>query len=331
MQQFLGTGEVLRTSLNTRCRAYLSDWKDAEGTSHFIGRANIGAVSLNLPMIWMKAKKGNTNFFNCLSAYLEMVRKFLIKRYRAVANNQASHNPLAFTQGGLFGGYLQPEEKVGDMVKMFTASFGITALNELNVLVEGKPLHESDQKFINEVVSYIRREVDRFKEEDGYLYALYGVPAESLCGTQVQQFRAKYGVIDGVSDKEYFTNSFHMHVSANINPFTKQDKEWELFHKINGGHIGYGRMDVSKPNVVKGIVLRAMSLGYYYGVNAQKSFCDDCGETWHDSNTEVCPKCGSGNILTIDRVCGYIGYSKQKGHTRFNDAKLAEVKDRISM
>ena len=90
-------------------------------------------------------------------------------------------------------------------------------------------------------------------------------------------------------------------------------------------------MDVSKPEVVKGIVLRAMSLGYYYGVNAQKSFCGDCGAAWHDEDLDECPSCKSGNVLTIDRVCGYIGYSKQNGNTRFNEAKLAEVHDRISM
>lgn len=313
------------------CRAYLSDYYDENGEMFFVGRCNIGAASLNLPMIYMKAKEENKDFYRVLDVYMEMIRGFLIRRYNAVAESRASTNPLAFTQGGLRGGNLQPNDKIGDIVNGFTASFGITALNELNQLHEGKPLHESDGVFLNEVVDYFNNTIEKFKNEDGKLYAAYGVPAESLAGTQLQQFRKKYGIIEGVSDREYFTNSFHAHVSAEINPFTKQDNEFKLFHKVNGGHIQYTRVDTDKPNVVKGIVLRGMSMGFYSGVNAEKNFCDDCGHKWADSSSDNCPKCKSHNIYTIDRVCGYLGFSKQKGNTRFNDSKLAELKDRISM
>ncbi|AZV01929.1 ribonucleotide reductase of class III (anaerobic), large subunit [Aeromonas phage Akh-2] len=252
------------------CRAFLS-----EGCGSFIGRANIGAVSLNLPMIYMQ----EGDFYANLAHYLLMIRLLLIKRYEYVAKAPCSTNPLAFTQGGLMGGTKRPEEPIGDIVKQFTASFGITALNELNVLHEGKPLHESDQTFITEVVDFINKVITKFRDEDGYLYALYGTPAESLCGTQVQQFRNKYGIIKGVSDREYFTNSFHMHVSAPINPFTKQDLEANLYHSVNGGHIQYTRLDTDKPNVVKGVILRGMMMGFYSGVNANKCFCQDCGHS----------------------------------------------------
>lgn len=314
------------------CRAYLSDFYDENGEMFFVGRANIGAVALNLPMIYMKAKEESLDFFDVLSYYLEMMRNFLKRRYDVVANNKASTNPLCFTQGGMKGGNLNPEDLIGDIVKGFTASFGITALNELNVLHENKPLHKSDKTFVNEVVDFIDNTVKQYKKEDGYLYALYAVPAESLAGTQREQFVKKYGVVDGVSDKAYFSNGFHCHVSAEISPFEKQDQEFELFHKINGGHIQYTRVDTTKPNIVKGIVLRGMSMGFYSGINANKSFCEDCG--WSpekDVDVECCENCGSKNILEINRVSGYLGFSKQKQHTRFNDAKLAELKDRYSM
>ena len=313
------------------CRAYLSEYFDEKGEMFFTGRANIGAVSLNLPMIYMKAKEEGKNFYDVLDVYLQMIRKFLLRRYDCVANSRASTNPLAFTQNGMKGGNLKPWEKVGKLVDGFTASFGITALNELNQLHEQKSLVESDGVFVNSVVDYISEVVARFKDEDGRLYALYGTPAESLAGVQLQQFKTKYGVIPNVSDRAYFTNSFHAHVSEEISPFTKQDVEFKLFHKINGGHIQYTRVDTNKPNVVKGIVLRGMSMGFYSGVNAEKNFCDSCGHKWSDSRLSDCPECGSHDIYTIDRVCGYLGFSKQKGDTRFNDAKLAEVKDRISM
>ena len=303
------------------CRAFLS-----EGCGSFVGRANIGAVSLNLPMIY----KLEGDFFSNLTVYLNMIRSLLAKRYEYVAKAPCSTNPLAFTQGGLMGGTKSPSDQIGDIVKQFTASFGITALNELNVLHEGKPLHESDQTFVTEVVGFINKYIQSAREQDGYLYALYATPAESLCGTQVQQFRAKHGVIPGVSDREYFTNSFHMHVSAEINPFTKQDLEFNLFHMVNGGHIQYTRLDTDKPNVVKGVILRGMMLGFYSGVNANKCFCQDCG---HSANRELieCDKCGSTNIAEINRVCGYLGYSKISGDTRMNSSKMQEIRDRRSM
>lgn len=315
------------------CRAYLSQYYDENGNLVFTGRANIGAASLNLPMIWKKSN-GET-FFEDLEYYMQMIREFLIGRYDAIANNYCSSNPLAFTQGGLHKGTKNPNEKIGhDIVKSFTASFGITALNELNVLMENKPLHESDQRKVKDVVDFINVKIEEFKEQDGYLYALYGTPAESLCGTQLRQFRNKYGVIKGVSDREYFSNSFHMHVTAPISPFEKQDKEYELFHKVTGGHIQYVRLTNTKnlPAIAM-IILRAMSMGFYAGVNFNLVICEDCGHrpsgAAHD--VEHCPNCGSYNILLIARLCGYIGYGKRKGESRFNDSKLAEVADRISM
>lgn len=312
------------------CRAYLSDFKDESNESFFVGRANIGASSLNLPMIWMKAKEEQRDFYEVLEQYLGLIRKFLNKRYDYLSKVKASTNPLCFMQGGLVGGNLQPNETIGELLKGFTSSFGITALNELNNLMEGKHIHETDTPAVDKVVDFIVSYVDNAKEEDGKLFALYGTPAEGLCGTQVKQFRNKYGVVENVSDKDYFSNSFHCHVTAEISPFKKQDLEKTNYHKINGGHINYARVDTEKPNVVKGIVLRAMSLGFYSGVNAECTFCDDCG--WSSNKTvDLCESCGSLNLMEIDRVSGYLGYSKQKGTTRFNDAKLSELRDRVSM
>lgn len=324
---YKSTGKVISAM---GCRAYLSDWKDENGESQFTGRANIGAVSLNLPMIWQKSK--GKDFYKDLDYYLELTRSFLKKRYDAVANNLCSTNPLAFTQGGIIGGTKKPTDKIGmDIVKSFTASFGITSLNELNMLMEGKPLHESDQKLVISVVQYIQDKVDMFKEEDGYLYALYGTPAESLAGTQLKQFKKMFGVVPGVSDRDYFTNSFHCHVSADIDPFTKQSLEYDLFHMINGGHIQYGRMGNPKNTVaVKAFVRRGMEMGFYLGTNHPVRTCEDCGHH-PDSPVVECPECGSNNITVIDRVCGYLGISEASGGGRFNDGKLAELKDRISM
>lgn len=308
------------------CRAFLSE--DDSGV--FEGRANIGAVSLNLPMIWQESK--GERFWDDLDRYLELTRKFHQKRYVAIADNVCSTNPVAFTQGGLIGGFKKPTDKIGmDIVRHFTASFGITALNEFNVLVEGKPLHESNRRFVNLVVDHIAAKVKQFKEEDGFLYALYGTPAESLAGTQLRQFRDRFGVIEGVSDNEYFSNSFHCHVSADIDPFTKQDMEAELFHKLTGGHIIYCRIwDRKNFEAMEALILRAMEMGFYFGINFDLVVCEDCHHR-PDEYTEVCPECGSTRVTAIARICGYLGFRATNGSTRVNDSKLAEMRQRVSM
>ena len=309
------------------CRAYLTEWHDKNDKAITIGRCNIGAVSLNLPLIWQVAKKEDKGFFYVLKDRMEVIREFFKKRYDAIRHTKACTNPMCFTQGGLYGGNLKPEDEIGSLTEYMTASFGITALNELSILATGKTLKE-DSKFANIVVDFINENIEEFKKEDGYLYALYGTPAESLCGTQAKQYREYTG---DNQFGDYFTNSFHLHVSEDVTPFEKQDKEYELFHKCNGGHIQYVRLDnPNNFNAVKTLIERGMSMGFYQGVNFDAAYCEDCGS--HSTNVgNTCPHCGSHNLSVISRVCGYLGYSNVNGKSRMNDAKMAEIKDRKSM
>lgn len=309
------------------CRAYLTEWHDKNDKAITIGRCNIGAVSLNLPLIWQVAKKEDKGFFYVLKDRMEVTREFFKKRYDAIRHTKACTNPMCFTQGGLYGGNLKPEDEIGSLTEYMTASFGITALNELSILATGKTLKE-DSKFANIVVDFINENIEEFKKEDGYLYALYGTPAESLCGTQAKQYREYTG---DNQFGDYFTNSFHLHVSEDVTPFEKQDKEYELFHKCNGGHIQYVRVDnPDNVDAVKALVQRGMSMGFYQGVNFDAAYCEDCGS--HSTNVgNTCHHCGSHNLSVISRVCGYLGYSNVNGKSRMNDAKMAEIKDRKSM
>lgn len=309
------------------CRAYLTEWHDKNGKAITIGRCNIGAVSLNLPLIWQVSKKEDKGFFYVLKDRMEVIREFFKKRYDAIRHTKACTNPMCFTQGGLYGGNLKPEDEIGSLTEYMTASFGITALNELSILATGKTLKE-DSKFASIVVDFINENIEEFKKEDGYLYALYGTPAESLCGTQAKQYREYTG---DNQFGDYFTNSFHLHVSEDVTPFEKQDKEYELFHKCNGGHIQYVRVDnPDNVDAVKALVQRGMSMGFYQGVNFDAAYCEDCGS--HSTNVgNTCPHCGSHNLSVISRVCGYLGYSNVNGKSRMNDAKMAEIKDRKSM
>ena len=319
------------------CRAFLSPWYEKGGMNPaddndkpvYVGRFNVGAVSLNLPMIYAKAEKENKDFYEVLDYYLELIRKLHIRTYEYLGEMRASTNPLAYCEGGFYGGHLGIHDKIKPLLKTATASFGITALNELQQLHNKKSLVE-DGQFAIEVMEHINKKVAQFKEEDGNLYALYGTPAENLCGLQVKQFRKKYGIIENVSDREYVSNSFHCHVSEDISPIRKQDLEKRFWDLMNGGKIQYVKYPIDyNKKAIETLIHRAMDMGFYEGVNLSLAYCDDCGHS--ELEMDVCPKCGSENLTKIDRMNGYLSYSRVKGDTRLNDAKMAEIKDRRSM
>ena len=319
------------------CRAFLSPWYERGGMHPaddkdvpvFVGRFNIGAVSLHLPMILAKARQESRDFYEVLDYYLNLIRQLHIRTYSYLGNMRASTNPLAYCEGGFLGGHLKLTDKIKPLLKTATASFGITAFNELQMLYNGKSLVE-DGSFALEVLEYINKEVNRFKEEDGNLYAIYGTPAENLCGLQVQQFRAKYGIVEGVSDREYVSNSFHCHVTEDITPIQKQDLEYRFWELSNGGKIQYVKYPIDyNITAIKTLVRRAMDMGFYEGVNLSLAYCDDCGH--QELEMDVCPKCGSRNLTKIERMNGYLSYSRVHGDTRLNDAKMAEIAERKSM
>lgn len=647
------------------CRAFLSPWykkggmqsADENDTPVFVGRFNIGAVSLHLPMILAKARQENKDFHEVLDYYLNLIRQLHIRTYAYLGEMKASTNPLAYCEGGFYNpetnapAHLKPHDKIKPLLKAATASFGITALNELQMLYNGKSLVE-DGNFALETLEYINKKVKEFKEEDGNLYAIYGTPAENLCfigdteiqtypnnkkikdikegdlvysfnekehkvelkkvvaakmtqkntvvvkvtfdngqseictpnhpfavrkmttnkleqftgreqieyvaakdlkkgdrvksnyvyknsagrlecsiyhdgshqliqninaeyaygtkpngyvthhkdedklnnlfenlqylpdathrshhyknniakycytsesqsganntfynkhhsdtaklknriahlgrsiiridinnniierfdclndvqkhgytrhlaklacdgirkvvqgshyyknsywyysdtypelaetnhkvvsvevlstlhdvynievkdnhnyfvggnngilvhncGLQVKQFRAKYGIIEGVSDREYVSNSFHCHVTEDITPIQKQDLESRFWNLSEGGRIQYVKypVDYNIP-AIKTLVRRAMDMGFYEGVNLSLAYCNDCGH--QELSMDVCPVCGSKNLTKIDRMNGYLSYSRVHGDTRLNDAKMAEIADRKSM
>lgn len=319
------------------CRAFLSPWYERGGmepadendTPVFEGRFNLGVVSLHLPMILAKARRESKDFYEVLDHYLEMIRGLHKRTYDYIGELRASVNPIAFCEGGLLGGHLKPEEKIKSLLPPMTMSYGITALNELQELYNGKSIRE-DGQFALDVMQHINDYVTRIKKEDHILYAIYGTPAESLCGLQVEQFRKIYGIIEHVSDREYVSNSFHCHVSENMSPIEKQDKEGRFWNYFNGGKIQYCRYNLGyNKEAIKTLVLRAMKMGFYEGVNLAMCYCEDCG--YQQVEMDVCPKCGSSKITKIDRMNGYLGFTRVHGETRYNAAKNSEIADRVSM
>ncbi|MFR2318474.1 MAG: anaerobic ribonucleoside-triphosphate reductase [Enterocloster sp.] len=319
------------------CRAFLSPWyerggmhpADEKDVPVFEGRFNIGVVSLHLPMILAKSRQEGRDFYEVLDYYLELIRKIHVRTYAYLGEMKASTNPLAYCEGGFYGGHLGLHDKIKPLLKTATASFGITAFNELQQLYNKKSLVE-DGQFALEVLEHINKKIDDFKEEDGNLYAIYATPAENLCGLQVKQFRKKYGIIENVSDREYVSNGFHCHVTEDITPIQKQDLEYRFWELSNGGKIQYVKYPVSyNKEAIRTLVRRAMRMGFYEGVNLSLAYCDDCGH--EELEMDVCPVCGSKNLTKIDRMNGYLSYSRVKGDTRLNEAKMAEIAERVSM
>ena len=319
------------------CRAFLSPWYEKGGMHPidendkpiFEGRFNLGVVSLHLPMILAKARRESKDFYEVLDYYLELIRGLHKRTYDYIGELRASVNPVAFCEGGLLGGNLKPTDKIKTILPPMTMSYGITALNELQRLYNGKSIRE-DGQFALEVMQYINDYTNKIKEEDHILYAIYGTPAESLCGLQIEQFRKIYGIIENVSDKPYVSNSFHCHVSEQMSPIEKQDKEGRFWNLFNGGKIQYCRYNLGyNKEAIKTLILRAMDKGFYEGVNLAMCYCEDCGYQQVEMN--ICPKCGSKMITKIDRMNGYLGFTRVHGETRYNEAKNAEIADRVSM
>ena len=319
------------------CRAFLSPWferggmepADAADRPVFVGRFNIGVVSLHLPMIYARAKQESRPFYEVLDYYLELIRQLHIRTYAYLGEMRASTNPLAYCEGGFYGGHLGIHDKIKPLLKAATASFGITALNELQELHNGKSLVE-DGQFAIDTLQHINDKINEYKQADGNLYAIYGTPAESLCGLQVTQFRKKYGIVENVSDRPYVSNSFHCHVTEDISPIEKQDLEKRFWDLSNGGKIQYVKYPIDyNLDAIRTLVRRAMKMGFYEGVNLSLAYCDDCGH--QELEMDVCPKCGSKNLTKIERMNGYLSYSRVKGDTRLNDAKMAEIAERKSM
>jgi len=292
------------------CRAFLSPWyekggmhpADEEDKPVFEGRCNLGVVSLHLPMILAKARREGKDFYSVLDYYLEIIRNLHKRTYDYIGQLRASVNPVAFCEGGLYGGNLKPNDKIKSILPPMTMSYGITALNELQRLYNGKSIRE-DGEFALETMKYIQSYIERIKEEDHILYAIYGTPAESLCGLQIEQFRKIYGIVENVSDREYVSNSFHCHVSENMSPIEKQDKEERFWNYFNGGKIQYCRYNLGyNKEAIKTLILRAMDKGFYEGVNLAMCYCEDCG--YQQVEMDICPKCGSSMITKIDRMNG---------------------------
>lgn len=239
---------------------------------------------------------------------------------------KAKTNPLFFQHGGCHI-KLNANDSIKPAIDTFTWSIGYIGLEEVTQALLGKSLHE-EPELAEHTLHILNKLIEEGKKLTGLRLALYSTPAESLCEKFLKADRQLFGTIVGVTDKDYYTNSFHVDVRANIPADKKQEIECKLFHKATGGRIVYNEFPHTKNLLAITQCIRyAMHLGLYYGINLQLDTCLDCGNR-EDIPTKC--KCGSTNILRINRICGYLSYtSNELGYNMVNKGKTDEITKRV--
>ena len=309
------------------CRAFLSPWYGEDGKPVFIGRANCGAVSLNLPRYALKSEGDMNKFFEIMHDNFRLAIKKHLYKFNKLRGVKASSNPLFFCEGGCHI-QLKPNDTIEEAIKTFTWSIGYIGLDEVTRYFLNKGIHEDNNLGIK-ILETLQQWIDEAKEETGLMLALYSTPSESLCYRFLLADRKDFGIVEGVTDKEYYTNSYHVWVKESVGALDKQDIEKPMFDIAKGGRIVYNEFPhTHNKEAILQCINYAMSQGLYYGVNLQLDTCLDCG--CHGEFTGgICKNCGSDHVLSINRVCGYLGYSVVDKDTRFNKGKLAEKNDRV--
>ena len=309
------------------CRAFLSDYKNEEGESVFIGRGNCGAVTLNLPRFALKAEGDLDKFFKLIDDNFHKAIKVHLFTYNKMKKVKAKTNPLFFVHGGCHI-QLDYEDTIEKAIDTFTWSIGYIGLDETVKALTGQQLHENHGLGVH-ILEHIDKLIQEAKEETGLRLAMYSTPAESLCYKFLEKDKEEFGVIEGVTDKAYYTNSFHMDVNAKLDVDQKMRLELPMFNIATGGRIVYNEYPHTKnKKAIMDCVRYAMSLGLYYGINLQLDTCLGCGH--QDEIEGTCPKCGSTNILSINRICGYLGYtSTENGENMVNRGKYDEISKRV--
>ncbi len=319
------------------CRAFLSPWFDEKGEEIYSGRFNIGATTINLPRIAIKNRGDEAGFYKELDRVMEMCKENSVFRAHYLEKTQAEMAPILWQSGAL--AEKQPKETIKDLIwgGYATVSIGYIGLSEVSQLLYGEDFaynEEIYEKTFN-ILKYISEKVAQFKVETNLGFALYGTPSESLCDRFARIDREEFGDIEGITDKGYYDNSFHVSSHININPFEKLRLE-ALGHQYSkGGHISYIETDSLKNNLeaIIEILRYAKEIGIHYmGINQPVDKCHVCGFKGEFLATErgfECPQCGNhenDKMSVIRRVCGYLS---QPNARPFNKGKQKEIISRV--
>ncbi|MCQ1060902.1 anaerobic ribonucleoside-triphosphate reductase [Photobacterium sp. DNB23_23_1] len=320
------------------CRSFLGAYEENGELIHE-GRNNIGVVSLNLPRIALKAKGDEATFFALLDEKLVLARRALETRISRLEGVKARVAPILYMEGAC-GVRLQPDDDVSEIFKNGRASIslGYIGIHETINALYGTDEHVYDNEALREkaiaIVERLKAATDSWKEETGYGFSLYSTPSENLCSRFCSIDAKEFGVVDGVTDKGYYTNSFHLDVEKKVNPYDKIDFEMPYPEIANGGFICYGEYPNIQHNVeaLENVWDYSYTRVPYYGTNTPIDECYECGFNGEFDCTSkgfTCPKCGNhepSKVSVTRRVCGYLGSPDARP---FNFGKQEEVIRRV--
>lgn len=310
------------------CRTYLM--KNVNGEPGCKGRGNIAPATLNLPRIGLQASGNVDKFFEILQARLELAKESLLHRYDILKQLRVKDLPFVAGQKLMKGAEnLSPDDSIEPILKQGTWGIGFIGLSETLVALTGK--HHGEDEDARElglkIIGYMRQYLDRVTEETSLNWSCYATPAEGLSGKFIKQDAKIFGAVKGVTDKDYYTNSFHIPVGCTISIMDKINIE-APYHKLcNAGHISYIEVD---DNPTGDLIMDIINYAYkntnisYMGINFHIRYCRHCGETLNNHEYK-CAECGGTDIQGISRVTGYLSLDE-----RFGPGKYHEREDRIT-
>lgn len=310
------------------CRTYLMSNRNGEPGCK--GRGNIAPTTINLPRIGIFAKHDVEKFFTLLDEKLNLAKESLLHRYSILKNLKVKDLPFVAGQGLMKGSEgLNSNDSIEPILKQGSYGIGFIGLAETLIALTGKHHGEDDEsrELGERIITHIRKYTDKTSEETGLNWSCYATPAEGLSGKFIKNDQKVFGIIKGVTDKEYYTNSYHVPVYHPISITKKIDIE-APYHKLcNGGHISYLEVDDTPSGEV---IMKILKYAYektnisYLGINFHIRYCKSCGEYLYNNETS-CTKCSSKDIQGISRVTGYLSLDE-----RFGPGKYGERKDRVS-
>ncbi len=315
------------------CRSFLSPWKDEEGNYKFEGRFNQGVVSINLPQCGILAKGDEKKFWDILEERLQLCYDALMCRHNALMGTLSDVSPVHWQYGAI--ARLEKGEKIDKylMDGYSTISLGYIGLYEVTKLVKGvSHTTEEGRKFALEVMKTLREHCEKWKKETGLGFGLYGTPAESLCYRFARIDKEKYGTIKDITDKGYYTNSYHVDVRENIDAFTKFTFESQFQQISSGGAISYIEIPNMKQNLdaMEDVVKYIYDNIQYAEFNTKSDYCHICGFDGeiiiNKDNEWECPVCHNKDQRKMNvtrRTCGYLG------ENFWNVGKTKEIKSRV--
>ncbi len=315
------------------CRSFLSPWKDENGNYKFEGRFNQGVVSINLPQVAIVAQGDEKKFWKLLDERLELCHQALLCRHEALKGVKSDVSPIHWQYGAI------ARLKKGETIDRFlmngysTLSLGYIGVYEMTKLMKGvSHTTPEGEKFAVKVMEYLRATCEKWKADSGLGFALYGTPAESLCYRFARIDKERFGSIEDVTDKGYYTNSYHVDVREPIDAFRKFTFESQFQKISSGGAISYVEIPNLRHNTeaIEELVKFIYDNILYAEFNTKSDYCHVCGFDGeiiiNDDNEWECPNCHNKDHALMNvtrRTCGYLG------ENFWNVGKTKEIKARV--